>query len=76
MNKVYLMAIEGSSGPLKLQEKNITPTNIVQKPKQDIEELKLKKYFRFKQCKLLHYVQKRVYLNNFFKYLKNILLCS
>ncbi|KAF0709150.1 Uncharacterized protein FWK35_00034559, partial [Aphis craccivora] len=44
MNKVNLMAIEGSSGPLKLREKNLIPKNIVQTPKPDIEELKSKKY--------------------------------
>lgn len=48
MNKVHLMAIEGSSGPLKLPEKNLIPKNIVQTPKPDIEELKSKKYSRFK----------------------------
>lgn len=48
MNKVHLMAIEGSSGPLRLPEKNLIPKNIVQTPKPDIEELKSKKYSRFK----------------------------
>lgn len=48
MNKVHLMTIEGSSGPLKLPEKSLIPKNIVETPKPDIEELKSKKYSRFK----------------------------